>query len=112
MPPYQRILVIINPKAGQRRTHRILRAIDRYLNDHGFDFTIKKTEQASDAEGWARAARAEGYDLLVVAGGDGTIREACEGLMKSRSQIPLVQIPIGTVNVTARALSIPMFDTR
>jgi YegS/Rv2252/BmrU family lipid kinase len=112
MPPFQRILVIINPQSGQRRPHRVLRTIERYLADHKLDFDIKKTEKESDAENWARAARAEGYDLLVVAGGDGTIREACDGLMRSRSQIPLAQVPIGTANITARALSIPTLDTR
>ncbi len=107
MPPYQRILVIINPNAGPRRPQKVHRTIDQFLKDHQFDFTIRETQQPRDAEQWARDAQTEGYDLVVVAGGDGTIREACQGLIRSRSQIPLVQIPTGTGNVTARATGIP-----
>jgi YegS/Rv2252/BmrU family lipid kinase len=112
MPAYKRILVIINPRAGQRRTARIRRLIDDYMERHSFDYTIKETQTATDAEQWARTARAEGYDLVVAVGGDGTIRDACEGLMRSRSEIPLAQIPTGTGNITARALRIPTIDTR
>jgi YegS/Rv2252/BmrU family lipid kinase len=112
MPAYQRILVIINPTAGPRRIKNIYRSIDEYLKKREFDFTIMETERPTDALRWARTARAEGYDLVVVAGGDGTIREVCEGLMRSQSQIPLLQVPIGTVNVTARALRIPVLDVR
>lgn len=112
MPSYKQILVIINPKAGQRRTDRVRRTIEKYLDERGANFAVRETEKATDAEAWARSARAEGFDLLVVAGGDGTMREACEGLMRSRSQIPLAQIPTGTGNITARALRIPTLDTR
>ncbi|MDH3216641.1 MAG: diacylglycerol kinase family lipid kinase [Candidatus Krumholzibacteria bacterium] len=107
MPPYQRILAIINPAAGQFKSEKIYRIVDQFFKQHGLDADIKETEQAGDALKWTRAARAEGYDLVTVAGGDGTIREACEGLMRSRSQIPLAQVPTGTGNVTARALRIP-----
>lgn len=107
MPPYQRILVIINPHAGPRRPQKVHRTIEQFLKDNKFEFTIRETQQPADAQQWARDARTEGYDLVVVAGGDGTIREACEGLIRSRSQIPLVQIPTGTGNITARATGIP-----
>lgn len=107
MPSYERILVIINPRAGLPRGDKTYRTIDASLKERGFNYTIKQTKSNVDAERWARTARAEGYDLIVIAGGDGTIREACEGLMRSRSQIPLVQVPTGTANITARALGIP-----
>ena len=107
MSSYQRILAIINPRAGLSRSDKTHRNIEAYLKQRGFEYTIKETQGESDAERWARTARAEGYDLIVVAGGDGTIREACEGLMRSRSHLPLAQVPTGTANVTARALGIP-----
>jgi YegS/Rv2252/BmrU family lipid kinase len=111
MPPYQRILVIINPQAGPRRPFKVHKTIEHFLTEHQFQFTIRETQQPTDAQQWARDAGAEGFDLVVVAGGDGTIREACEGLIRSRSHIPLVQVPTGTGNITARATGIPT-DTK
>jgi len=108
MPNYKNILVIINPKAGQRRTSRVQSLVEEYLRERGIDYTVRATQQAGDALRWARAARAEGFDLVAVAGGDGTIREAVEGLMRSGARVPLAQIPAGTSNVTARALRIPI----
>lgn len=108
MPDFQRILVIINPRAGLYKTVKIRRTIDEFLAKHGLDATVRETERAGDALRWARSARAEGYDLVTVAGGDGTVREVCEGLMRSQSQIPIAQVPTGTANITARALSIPV----
>jgi YegS/Rv2252/BmrU family lipid kinase len=78
------------------------------MRDLGVTYTLRETVRAGDALRWARSARAEGFDLVTVAGGDGTIREACEGLMRSNSQIPLLQVPTGSANITARAMSIPI----
>jgi diacylglycerol kinase (ATP) len=108
MPSYRRILFIINPTAGQRSTTRSVRKIEETLAGQGIDFEVRTTEAAGDTQRWARAAHAEGFDLVTVVGGDGTVREAVGGLVRSGSRVPLAQIPTGTTNVTARALSIPM----
>ena len=112
MPEYKRILVVLNPTAGQRRTSRIRGMIESFLNEESVDFELRETGAAGDALKWARSARAEGFDLIAVAGGDGTIREAVEGLMRSGGRLPLAQIPIGTGNVTARALRIPTMNIK
>lgn len=112
MPNYQNVLVILNPTAGQRRTSRTQEVVENFLTENGVPFTLKKTAHAGDALKWARSARAEGYDLVAVAGGDGTIREAVEGLMRSGGRLPLAQIPVGTSNITARAMRIPILDIR
>ena len=107
MPLYRHILVIINPKAGPRRIANIRETVEDHLKREGVLFTLRETGQAGDALRWARSAHAEGYDLIAVAGGDGTIREAVEGVARSGGRVPIAQIPTGSANVTARALSIP-----
>ncbi|UCH85285.1 MAG: diacylglycerol kinase family lipid kinase [Candidatus Latescibacterota bacterium] len=107
MPHFNRILVIMNPTAGQRSAARLRSRIEAYFLEKGHDFVLRESEAKGDALKWARTATAEGFDLVVAAGGDGTIREAAEGLMRSGARIPLAQVPAGTTNFSARALAIP-----
>ncbi|MEJ2720755.1 MAG: diacylglycerol kinase family lipid kinase [bacterium] len=107
MPQFTKILVIMNPTAGQRSASRLRSRIEAYFFEKGHDFELRETQQKDDALKWARTATAEGFDLVVATGGDGTIREAAEGLMRSGARIPLAQVPAGTTNFSARALSIP-----
>ncbi|WP_337906908.1 diacylglycerol kinase family protein, partial [Iningainema tapete] len=54
----------------------------------------------------AQQAVEEGYDMVIVAGGDGTVSEVAKGLL--HAPIPLGIVPIGTYNNIARSLNIPM----
>lgn len=56
--------------------------------------------------GMARAALESGADLLLVAGGDGTVREVCAAL--AGSQLPVAILPSGTGNLLARNLGVPL----
>ncbi|UCG52758.1 MAG: diacylglycerol kinase family lipid kinase [Candidatus Latescibacterota bacterium] len=107
MPSFKRILVIVNPTAGQRNISRIRSRIEAFFMEKGYDFTLRDSEQQGDTLRWSRSASAEGFDLVAVVGGDGTVREATDGIMRSGGRIPLAQIPAGTTNFVARALSIP-----
>ncbi|MEE9269488.1 MAG: diacylglycerol kinase family protein [Candidatus Krumholzibacteria bacterium] len=108
MPDYRRILVIFNPAAGQRKLSNVPRRVDEYFTQQNLDFEFRETEGAGDALRWARSAHAEGFDLVVAVGGDGTVRECVDGIMRSGAQVPLAQIATGSGNVTARAFSIPV----
>jgi hypothetical protein len=66
-PP--RVLVIINPAAGQTDAERILKVIESALTAAGADFKIEQTRGEGDALEWAKSA--SGYDRVLVAGGDG-----------------------------------------
>jgi diacylglycerol kinase (ATP) len=98
-----RLLVIHNPTAGWRRRRR-LRAVLEALADHGCAVTLRETTCRGDAETFARAARAEDYDRVVVAGGDGTINEAINGLLDRR--LPVAVVPMGTANVLAAEMGL------
>ena len=99
--------MIHNPTAG-RGERRNLAAILTALRKEAAQVELQATASAGDAERVARECGSD-IDVLVVAGGDGTINEAINGLMaRERSPVPALGIiPIGTTNVLSRDLRIP-----
>jgi len=107
MARFRQILVIVNPAAGQRLAAKIRASIEEYFGTRR-DFVIRESTDAAHTQRLALTAADEGFDLVAVAGGDGTVRGAVDGIMKSGSKLPLAQIPTGTTNFVARAMLIPM----
>ena len=107
MAPYRRALVILNPTSGQHEAGETRQLIEDRLAEAGVASEFRTTGGANDALHWAEAAASEGFDLVVAAGGDGTIMEAMSGIIRSKAELPLAQIPVGTANLLARALTIP-----
>jgi len=106
------VLVIFNPTAGWRRRARLDRVLAR-LNELGASVTLYETTARGDAERAAREAPAGRYDVIVAAGGDGTINEVINGLMErgmAGRHLPLGIIPLGTANVLAAELGLPASD--
>ena len=104
--PYAgRMLVILNPVAGQDDPSRVRRQIGGALAVRGAPFDLVETSGAGDAERLAQQAVSMGYRSVVAAGGDGTIAEVITGLAGGR--VPLGIIPLGTGNQLAANLSIP-----
>jgi YegS/Rv2252/BmrU family lipid kinase len=94
----RRLLIIYNPKAGGARRRRFETVVAE-LRRLGCALTIRHTTGCGDAEQLAADADPNRYDALVVAGGDGTINEAVNGLNHAR--LPLAIVPLGTANVLA-----------
>jgi diacylglycerol kinase (ATP) len=103
--PARRIRVIYNPTAGWRRRMRLERTLVR-LREVGCPVTIYETQAPGDAEAHARAIDAAQCDAVVAAGGDGTINEVVNGL--AGSALPLGIVPLGTANVLAAELGLPL----
>lgn len=103
-PP--RILVIINPAAGQADADKVVATIENSLNEAGADFKIEETAGEGDALEWAK--NATGYDRVLVAGGDGTVMEVLTGMTKNPLPVPIGILPQGTANLLSRALAIPI----
>jgi diacylglycerol kinase (ATP) len=99
--------VILNPSAGQRDRRRELKEAMAYLEDHGWQVTLRETQGPGEAKTYARQAVAEGYDVVIAAGGDGTVGEVANGL--AGSEVALGVFPIGTTNVWALQMGIPPF---
>jgi diacylglycerol kinase (ATP) len=98
---HRKVLVIYNPTAGWRRRRRFEQIISTLVAD-GVDVDVRATTKRGDAEQFAGEASAEKYDVVAIAGGDGTINEAINGL--SDQSPPLAVIPLGTANVLAHEI--------
>ncbi|MCP4539534.1 MAG: diacylglycerol kinase family lipid kinase [Chloroflexi bacterium] len=96
--------LIYNPTAGPRDARRSLDRIRSHLEHRGWSVELRMTEKSGDAIDLARAAAQAGCDVAIVAGGDGTIGEAINGLV--HTQTALGVLPMGTANVLARQLGI------
>ena len=102
-----RTCVIFNPAArGEKARH-----FRRHLEALGNQATLKLTAAAGDARRLAEEAVNEGFDIVVAAGGDGTLHEVLNGLGDApegfeRARLGL--LPLGTVNVFARELGLPV----
>jgi diacylglycerol kinase (ATP) len=102
-----RALVIYNPTAGRRRLRRLEDVLAR-LRARGVDIALEPTSSRGHAE--RLACDMAQADLVIAAGGDGTINEVINGLMAALAQgrvvPPLGLIPLGTANVLARELGL------
>ncbi|MBV9790873.1 MAG: diacylglycerol kinase family lipid kinase [Chloroflexi bacterium] len=107
MASYRRVLVIINPASGRHDAAQTRQMIEERCQQEQVAYEVRETQDAGDALKWAQQAHDEGFELVLVAGGDGTIMEAMSGLIKDGSEIPLAQIPQGTANLLARAIQVP-----
>jgi diacylglycerol kinase family enzyme len=99
--PYQRAILIYNPHAGKfaRGGSALLDEAHAALVAAGNAVDLRPTSGPRTATAMARQALAEGADLVIAAGGDGTINEVAEGLIGSG--VPLAVLPAGTANVLA-----------
>lgn len=105
-----RALLIHNPAARNAPDPALLAAIRSELAMAGFSVEAVGTSGPGDLARIARDARDGDFERVVVCGGDGSVREAAEGLMGS--QTPLGIVPTGTVNVLARELGLPVRSPR
>ncbi len=101
---FKKVYIIINPAAGQKKKERLIKIIDNFFKESGIQYQCYFTKQSGDATFQARAAVKEGYDLIIAAGGDGTINEVVNGIIGSN--VTLGIIPLGTVNILAMELGI------
>ena len=99
--------LIYNPKAGRRRHGDTLEAILAQLKV-AYEIVATPTSAPRDAIRLAREAAARGEAAVFAWGGDGTIREAAEGLIRSPTALGV--LPGGTFNVVALALGLPRRD--
>jgi len=98
----KRILFIINPVAGVRRKDKIPRYINKYLDHSRFDYDVIYTESRGHATEIAAQAVQNKFDVVAVAGGDGSVNEVATGLIGTPTALAI--IPSGSGNGLARHL--------
>lgn len=106
-----RARLIYNPTAGHETLLRSVGQILNILEKAGYEASAyQTTKEPNSAAKEARRAAKEGFDLVVAAGGDGTLNEVVNGIagLKKRPKVGI--IPAGTTNDYARALKIPRED--
>lgn len=95
---------IYNPAAGARGRKRAGKAVNTLIR-LGVEIIPLETTGRGSATTLAHAVAADGWPRLLVAGGDGTVNEAINGIAGTATSLAL--IPCGTANVLARELGIP-----
>ena len=108
----RKVTLISNPKTGRYASRRLppIQNIASHLESLGITVDLRLTGGPGEAtEIAARAARNGSSDILV-AGGDGTITEAIQGLAGTRARLAI--IPRGTGNVLARELGLPLDEAQ
>ena len=103
-------LVILNPAAHNERAQRKRAQVESLAQD----CAVWATTSTGEAELMARRGVAEGFERIVAAGGDGTINEVVNGICQSGvgpgTDTMLGLLPIGTMNVFATELGLPIHD--
>ena len=103
----KRARIIYNPTSGREAFKRFLPEVLEKLEKAGYETSAHATTGEGDATLAARQAVERRFDLVVAAGGDGTLNEVINGLAEQVYRPKLGIIPVGTTNDFARALHIP-----
>jgi diacylglycerol kinase (ATP) len=101
-----RIGVIIRPREGMEGLPDLRGEVDRF-RERGHEVWPRLTFEAGDAERMAREAAESGAELVIAAGGDGTLNEVVNGVVSAGWAGRLGLVPLGTANDFASGLGIP-----
>ena len=102
----KRLLFIFNPMAGRAKLNSHLLDIILFYTKNNYLVTIYCTQKKGDRYAFLRGAD-RSYDLIVCAGGDGTLNEVISAFLDFDVSIPLGYIPSGSTNDFAHSIGIP-----
>ena len=103
----KRCIVIYNPVAGKKEFESKLDYVRERLEKEGYSVTFSKTEKPKHAISISKAACDEGFDLMIIAGGDGTLHECINGVSSFKTKPTIGYIPAGTACDFANTMKIP-----
>src|SRR5436305_3727454 len=104
----RRALLIYNRASGRNRARRgaLVQNVLSILQAAGVEASAVESQGPGRAGAQARGATASGFDTLIACGGDGTIHDVLQGIVNSEAALGV--IPVGTGNVLARNLGLPL----
>jgi YegS/Rv2252/BmrU family lipid kinase len=85
--PFGPLVLIANPRAGRGKVDAALPQVERVLRDEGLDYRIVRTTHPGHATEAARHALRNGERFLVAVGGDGTVHEVVNGMIRNGTPI-------------------------
>jgi diacylglycerol kinase (ATP) len=104
--------IILNPAAGRGRGERSIPIIEAQMQQLGLEYTITRTSGPGHATELAQEAVRQGAQVVVAAGGDGTVNEVINGLMLAKQaglgQACLGVLPVGRGNDFAFSMNLPV----
>jgi diacylglycerol kinase (ATP) len=101
----QRAFVVLNPNSGRADVEQLRQLLAARLDEHGWAYDMYEMTGDDDVAAIVRARCTDGADLVIAAGGDGTVASVVNGVWQSRASIGI--LPAGTGNLLARAMGIP-----
>jgi YegS/Rv2252/BmrU family lipid kinase len=103
--------IIVNPTSGRGTAEEAIPDLERFLREHNMEFDLVLTERPEHAVELAKQAALDGFDIVVVAGGDGTANEVLNGLMLAKQagaeDVAMGVIAIGRGNDFAFGVNVP-----
>lgn len=104
----KKLLFICNAHAGRQFIQSNMYAVLNSFEMSGYETTIRLTQKSKDPTEILEEMPEDYYDLVVCCGGDGTLDEVVNGMMRMDKKVPIGYIPAGSTNDFGRTLHIPM----
>ena len=101
-----RVFVVLNPVAGRSTADLVLAALEQHFVPDTWVYEVYQTTGQEQLADVVRDALARGCDMVVAVGGDGTVSDVAEALV--HTGVPLGVVPLGTANMLALELAIPL----
>lgn len=102
-----KIYLIVNLVAGKAVISENLGNIINEFTKIGGEVTVHPTQSSQDTVDSAYYACQNNFDIIICAGGDGTLSQCIQGIMKSPNKLTIGYIPAGSTNDFAQSLNIP-----
>ncbi len=93
----KKCIMIMNPESGKKKDKESIHKIYEKLYSYGYDVEIRYTKKRLDAKNIVSSLE-DDVDLVISAGGDGTLNEVVSGNILRTNKLPLANLPLGTTN--------------
>lgn len=103
----QRVKIICNPSSGRQIIQKRVDSLCNLLINDGYVVGKFNTKGKNDAMNETIKTVNEGWDIIVVCGGDGTVNEVAKGIAKTKKKIPVAILSSGTVNDFSNYMKLP-----
>ncbi len=103
----KRLYFIFNLQSGKATIASKLSTVIDMFTKSGYEVTARPTQDRMDACAAAEYACGQGFEIIVCSGGDGTLNEVIQGVMKSEKKLPIGYLPAGSTNDFAKGMGIP-----